>query len=164
MQKKCLIGFVIYNKNKQFLITRTVKDNVIDYGLVGNEVNGDITCEKLSNILKQNLCLNINPNHANILVEGSDLDGSFIIYDLEINKSANSMLSVINNKTEFLWLTYNQIQKLFNEKRINIDQLFCIETCYEIINNKNTKVGDEVKIISADALFNAKITSKEKRC
>ena len=54
-----------------------------------------------------------------------------LLYSLKIDRRANSMLSVVNNKTEFLWLSYNQINKLFNEKKLNIDQLSCITKCYE---------------------------------
>ena len=143
MQNKCLIGFVIYNKNNQFLLTRTFQNNMVDFGLVCKEIAGEITTEKLNNIIKQNLCLNINTNKASVLIEGNDTDGKFVIYSLKIDRSASSMLSVVNNKTEFLWLSYNQINKLFNEKKINTDQLSCISKCYEQIKNEKSLIKEK---------------------
>jgi len=145
MQEKCLIGFVIYNRNNQFLLTRTTANNFTDYALVSKEIVGEISNEKLNNILKQNLCLNINTNNASVLMQGNDLDGKFAIYSLELNKNANLMLSVINNKTEFLWLSYSQINKLFNEKRINADQLACLTKCYNFISKQNSLIKTKIK-------------------
>lgn len=147
MQEKCLVGFVIYNKNNQFLFTRTVKNNVIDLGLVGDVITGNITNEKLCNIIKKNLCLNISIKSFNKLFEGTDLDGKHIIYSIQIDKSAKSMLSVIDNKTEFLWLSYSQINKLYNEKRINTDQLYCIEKCHEQIRKETSLIKERIKKI-----------------
>ena len=146
MQNECLVGFVIYNKNNQFLLTRTIQNNIVDFGLVCKKVVGEITTEKLNNIIKQNLCLNISADNASVLTEGTDADGKFVIYGLKIDRRANSMLSVVNNKTEFLWLSYNQINKLFNEKKLNIDQLSCITKCYEQIRNRKSLIKEKAKI------------------
>ena len=135
MQEKCLIGFVIHNHNNMFLLTRTIKNGLVDYGLVSQEIFNNITNEKLANIIKQNLCININPNNLPVLIKGTDSDGDFIIYNLQIDKNTTSMYSIINNKTEFLWLSYSQILKLYNEKYLNTDQLLCINKCYEKIQN-----------------------------
>lgn len=145
MQNKCLIGFVIYNKSNQFLVTRTTQNNMVDFGFVSKEIIGEETIEKLNNIIKQNLCLNINTNNASVLIEGTDTDGRFKIYSLQIDKSANSMYSIIDNKTEFLWLSYSQITKLFNEKHLNTDQLSCINKCYDLIKNKKSLIKEKVK-------------------
>ena len=62
MQEECLIGFVIYNSNNKFLLTKNIKNGLIDYGIISKNVSGKITNEKLNEILKQNLCLNVSIN------------------------------------------------------------------------------------------------------
>lgn len=146
MQEKSLIGFVIYNKHNQFLFTRTIENNIIDYGLVSKEIIGEINQNQLTNIIKQNLCLNVKLTSKNtsILLEGMDTDGKFIIYALKLDTSATSMYSIVNNKTEFLWLSYNQINKLFIDKKINTDQLSCISKCYEQIKTENSLIKEKI--------------------
>lgn len=148
MKEKHVIGFVIFNKHNQFLLTRTISKNSIDYGLVGKEFNSLPTQEDLINILKQNLCLNIQltPNNSSILFDGVDNDGKFTIYMLKLDLNANSMYSILNSKTEFLWLSHAQVSKLFSEKRLNVDQLSCISKCYEQIQSKNSLI--KAKVIS----------------
>ena len=61
MQEKSLIGFVIYNKHNQFLFTRTIENNIIDYYTATNSVSA-----------VQKLLLNITyftKNHRSEFVE-----------------------------------------------------------------------------------------------
>lgn len=145
MREKCLIGFVIHNKNNQFLITRTIKNNIADIALVSEEVTGEITTDKLNSILRENLGLNVNSNRAEMLFNGNDLDGKFVIYSLLLDENTKFMHSAVDNKTKHMWLSYNQIVKLFNEKHLNADQLSCISKCNEKLTAEKSIIKERVK-------------------
>ena len=119
-----LVGIVVKNSNNRFLILKTKVGNQIDLGLVGGEVEKDEILLSIENILKTQTGVDFSKDvEFKTLSMGTDEDGDFLILCCE--KDFINELKF--HQTEFLWLTFDKIKKLYSEGRLNSDQFYILE-------------------------------------
>lgn len=86
---------------------------------------------------------------------------------LYLNDLLNSLDKSINNRLENsiyrVNLSLNTLDKL-NPSRLLLSGYSYVTKDNNVINSKNTNVGDELSIVTSDAKFIAKVTDKEKLC
>ncbi len=134
-----LVGVVVINSKNRFLILKRKVGNQIDLGLISGEVEKDSALLDIRNLLINETGVDFLQDLADKpLLSGVDEDGEFLILSCE--KDFKEELKISN--TEFLWLTFDRIKKLFNEGRLNGDQFYVLEKA-KYFYQKRTKTNHQ---------------------
>ena len=113
--------------------------NQIDLGLISGEMEKDSALLDIRNLLIKETGVDFLQDLSDKpLLSGVDEEGEFLILSCE--KDFKEELK--SSKTEFLWLSFDRIKKLFNEGRLNGDQFYILEKA-KYFYQKRTKANHQ---------------------
>lgn len=158
---KVMLGVVVKNSQNRFLVTKRTFDNMIDMGLISGLVNSNNIEQGLSELLISETGFDFSREVTkNVLKTGVDKDGEYIIFYIENNFNFKELKNISCPDTEFLWLSYNKIKKLYKDGKFNSDQ-FAVLTLGQFRETNGVKYHKNAMKVNHSERKNIKQSEKD---
>ena len=148
---KINVGVVVKHSDGRFLITKRRVGDMLDIGILGGLVNRGNVAEELKEMLINQTSVDFTSSISeDVLRRGTDEDGDFLILYAENNFEFKELKNKVQPNTEFVWVSYSKIKKMYKEGRINSDQ-FAILTLAELRATATKNRRNAMKVNHRDA-------------